>query len=164
MKSNRCLSIPVAAYLPCNAGPITFSINSGAPIVVAEPHHPISVVLNKLAELSFYRWQEKPADDGKAQKRDAVQGNRDECHSRRLIPCPIRDLLTTSKPTHVWPIPPPNFNRPVAPVPGAIPRPGGVPGASPRRRGGIPPRPGVPAPATQALPTVARLRLRPCTR
>jgi Flp pilus assembly CpaE family ATPase len=57
------LEHPVAAYLPCNAGPITFSINSGAPIVVAEPHHPISVVLNKLAELSFYRWQEKPTDD-----------------------------------------------------------------------------------------------------
>jgi pilus assembly protein CpaE len=62
------LEHPVAAYLPCNAGPITFSINSGAPIVVAEPHHPISVVLNKLAELSFYRWQEKPADDGKGKK------------------------------------------------------------------------------------------------
>ncbi len=50
-------------------GPITFSINSGAPIVVAEPHHPISVVLNKLAELSFYRWQEKPADDPKGTKK-----------------------------------------------------------------------------------------------
>src|SRR5471032_938819 len=59
------LEHPVAAYLPSNPGPITFSINSGAPIVVAEPHHPISVVLNKLAELSFYRWQEKPTDDGK---------------------------------------------------------------------------------------------------
>ena len=59
------LEHPVAAYLPCNAGPITFSINSGAPIVVAEPHHPISVVLNKLAELSFYRWQEKPPEDPK---------------------------------------------------------------------------------------------------
>ncbi len=63
------LEHPVAAYLPCNAAPITFSINSGAPIVVAEPHHPISVVLNKLAELSFYRWQEKPADDPKATKK-----------------------------------------------------------------------------------------------
>lgn len=63
------LEHPVAAYLPCNAGPITFSINSGAPIVVAEPHHPISVVLNKLAELSFYRWQEKPQEDPKATKR-----------------------------------------------------------------------------------------------
>jgi Flp pilus assembly CpaE family ATPase len=62
------LEHPVAAYLPCNAGPITFSINSGAPIVVAEPHHPISVVLNKLAELSFYRWQEKPTDDKGAKK------------------------------------------------------------------------------------------------
>jgi Flp pilus assembly CpaE family ATPase len=63
------LEHPVAAYLPCNAGPITFSINSGAPIVAAEPHHPISVVLNKLAELSFYRWQEKPAEDSKATKK-----------------------------------------------------------------------------------------------
>jgi Flp pilus assembly CpaE family ATPase len=63
------LEHPVAAYLPCNAGPVTFSINSGAPIVIAEPHHPISVVLNKLAELSFYRWQEKPPDDPKASKK-----------------------------------------------------------------------------------------------
>lgn len=62
------LEHPVAAYLPCNAGPVTFSINSGAPIVIAEPHHPISVVLNKLAELSFYRWQEKPPEDPKAKK------------------------------------------------------------------------------------------------
>jgi len=37
-------------------------------MVVAEPHHPISVVLNKLAELSFYRWQEKPSDDKGAKK------------------------------------------------------------------------------------------------
>ena len=63
------LEHPVAAYLPCNASPITFSINSGAPIVTAEPHHPISVVLNKLAELSFYRWQEKPAEDPKTTKK-----------------------------------------------------------------------------------------------
>jgi Flp pilus assembly CpaE family ATPase len=63
------LEHPVAAYLPCNAGPITFSINSGAPIVVAEPHHPISVVLNKLAELSFYRWQGKQPDDVKSSKK-----------------------------------------------------------------------------------------------
>lgn len=69
------LEHPVAAYLPCNAGPITFSINSGAPIVVAEPHHPISVVLNKLAELSFYRWQEKPADDGKTKKGLPAKGS-----------------------------------------------------------------------------------------
>jgi Flp pilus assembly CpaE family ATPase len=63
------LEHPVAAYLPCNAGPVTFSINSGAPIVIAEPHHPISVVLNKLAELSFYRWQDKPKDDDKGTKK-----------------------------------------------------------------------------------------------
>jgi Flp pilus assembly CpaE family ATPase len=63
------LEHPVAAYLPCNAGPVTFSINSGAPIVIAEPHHPISVVLNKLAELSFYRWQEKPPEDTKNVKK-----------------------------------------------------------------------------------------------
>ncbi len=63
------LEHPVAAYLPCNAGPVTFSINSGTPIVVAEPHHPISVVLNKLAELSYYRWQEKPPEDVKSTKK-----------------------------------------------------------------------------------------------
>ena len=52
-------------------------------------------------------------------------------------------------------IPPPNFNRPAAPIPGAIPRPGGVP-ARPPGAAGIPPRPNAtPAPATQALPTVA---------
>src|SRR5271155_73555 len=68
-ETESLLEHPVAAYLPCNAGPITFSINSGAPIIVAEPHHPISVVLNKLAELSFYRWQEKPADDGKTTRK-----------------------------------------------------------------------------------------------
>jgi pilus assembly protein CpaE len=68
------LEHPVAAYLPCNAGPITFSINSGAPIVVAEPHHPISVVLNKLAELSFYRWQEKPSEDKNTKKGLGVKG------------------------------------------------------------------------------------------
>ena len=66
------LEHPVAAYLPCNAGPITFSINSGTPIVVAEPHHPISVVLNKLAELSFYRWQEKPPEDAKTTKKGLI--------------------------------------------------------------------------------------------
>jgi pilus assembly protein CpaE len=62
------LEHPVAAYLPCNAVPITFSINSGAPVVISEPHHPISVVLNKLAELSFYRWQDKPTEESKATK------------------------------------------------------------------------------------------------
>ena len=62
------LEHPVAAYLPCNSGPMTFSINSGAPIVVAEPHHPVSVVLNKLAELSFYRWQDKPIEEQKEAK------------------------------------------------------------------------------------------------
>ena len=72
------LEHPVAAYLPCNAAPITFSINSGAPIVIAEPHHPISVVLNKLAELSFYRWQEKPAEDAKngATKKGLLSGRK----------------------------------------------------------------------------------------
>jgi hypothetical protein len=45
--------------LPCNAGPVAYSINSGVPIVVSESHHPISVVLNKLSELTFNRWQDK---------------------------------------------------------------------------------------------------------
>ena len=60
-------------------------------------------------------------------------------------------------------IPPPAFNRPMAPVPGAIPRPGAIPsrapnGAPPRPGGGgIPPRPNPtsPAPATSALPTIS---------
>jgi pilus assembly protein CpaE len=67
-ENESLLEHPVAAYLPCNAGPVTFSINSGAPIVISEPHHPISVVLNKLAELSFYRWQDKPTEDAKGSK------------------------------------------------------------------------------------------------
>jgi Flp pilus assembly CpaE family ATPase len=62
------LEHPVAAYIPSNAGPMTFSINSGAPVVIAEPHHPVSVVLNKLAELSYYRWQDKPAEEPKEGK------------------------------------------------------------------------------------------------
>jgi pilus assembly protein CpaE len=70
------LEHPVAAYLPCNAAPITFSINSGAPIVIAEPHHPISVVLNKLAELSFYRWQEKPAEEPKGATKKGLLSSR----------------------------------------------------------------------------------------
>jgi len=70
------LEHPVAAYLPCNAAPITFSINSGAPIVIAEPHHPISVVLNKLAELSFYRWQEKPAEESKGSTKKGLLTSR----------------------------------------------------------------------------------------
>ena len=58
-------------------------------------------------------------------------------------------------------IPPPAFNRPMAPVPGAIPRPGGTPGRVPQGTpprspgGGIPPRPTLqPGPATSALPTL----------
>ncbi len=64
------LEHPVAAYLPCNAGPVTFSINTGAPIVTAEPHQPISAVLDKLAELCFCRWDEsnKNKDKEKAKK------------------------------------------------------------------------------------------------
>jgi len=41
---------------------------------VAEPRHPISVVLNKLSELSFYRWQEKPSDDKNTKKGIAIKG------------------------------------------------------------------------------------------
>lgn len=60
------LEHPVTAYLPCNAAPVTYSINSGSPIVISEPHHPVSVVLAKLAELSYNRWQERPAEAEKA--------------------------------------------------------------------------------------------------
>lgn len=59
------LEHPVTAYLPCNAAPVTYSINSGSPIVISEPHHPVSVVLSKLAELSYNRWQERaPEPEG----------------------------------------------------------------------------------------------------
>jgi pilus assembly protein CpaE len=65
------LEHPVSAYLPCNAAPVTFSINSGAPIVIAESQQPIAVVLNKLAELSFHRWQEVPQAPAEQKKTGA---------------------------------------------------------------------------------------------
>jgi Flp pilus assembly CpaE family ATPase len=72
------LEHPVAAYLPCNAGPVTFSINTGAPIVSTEPNQPISVVLDKLAELCFCRWddtQRKP-EPTKAKGKGLLGGSR----------------------------------------------------------------------------------------
>jgi pilus assembly protein CpaE len=70
------LEHPVAAYLPGNPGPVTFSINSGTPIVATEGHHPVAVVLNKLAELSYYRWQEKPPEDPKTATKRGLLGAR----------------------------------------------------------------------------------------
>lgn len=51
----------VTAYLPSNPEPVTHSINAGSPVVIAEGHQPISVVINKLSELAYHRWQEQPA-------------------------------------------------------------------------------------------------------
>ena len=150
------LEHPVAAYLPCNAGPVTFSINSGAPIVIAEPHHPISVVLNKLAELSYYRWQDKPSR-GSEEYEERSAGGKDLGKGRRQVDRRVKCYKQEER--LLWPSPPPAFNRPMAPVPGAIPRPGAVPrtpGVPARTPAGIPPRPGAQVqPATQALPTLA---------
>lgn len=68
------LEHPVTAYLPCNASPVTYSINSGSPIVVSEPHHPVAVVLAKLAELSFNRWQERPPEQENGRLTKATKG------------------------------------------------------------------------------------------
>lgn len=67
------LEHPVTAYLPCNAAPVTYSINSGSPIVISEPHHPVSVVLAKLAELSYNRWQERTPDQESAKLQRATK-------------------------------------------------------------------------------------------
>ncbi len=68
------LEHPVTAYLPCNAAPVTYSINSGSPIVVSESHHPVAVVLAKLAELSYNRWQERAPDPDSAKVQRATKG------------------------------------------------------------------------------------------
>ncbi len=57
------LECPVAAYLPSNPGPATFSINSGKPLVIHDPKQPLSVVLTKLAELTCRRWSEEHGQD-----------------------------------------------------------------------------------------------------
>ncbi|PAW78303.1 MAG: hypothetical protein B9S32_07160 [Verrucomicrobia bacterium Tous-C9LFEB] len=68
------LEHPVTAYLPCNAAPVTYSINSGSPIVISEPHHPVAVVLAKLAELSYNRWQERAPDADSAKTQRVTKG------------------------------------------------------------------------------------------
>lgn len=50
------LEHPVAAYLPSNPEPATYSINSGKPLTISDPKQPLAVVLTKLAELTFNRW------------------------------------------------------------------------------------------------------------
>lgn len=61
----------VAAYLPSNPGPATFSINSGKALCVHDAKQPLAVVLNKLAELTWARWDktagnptERPSNRG----------------------------------------------------------------------------------------------------
>jgi MinD-like ATPase involved in chromosome partitioning or flagellar assembly/CheY-like chemotaxis protein len=68
------LEHPVTAYLPSNPGPVAYSINSGAPFVIAEPQHPVSVVLNKLGELTLNRWQDKPSSSAIARKTKSLVG------------------------------------------------------------------------------------------
>jgi pilus assembly protein CpaE len=61
----QLLEHPVCAYLPCNAAAVTFSINKGQPIVLADPGQPVAMMLQKLAEISFNKWQDKPLDQAK---------------------------------------------------------------------------------------------------
>jgi pilus assembly protein CpaE len=58
----QLLEHPVCAYLPCNAAPVTFSINKGQPIVLADPGQPVAMMLQRLAEISFNKWQDKTPD------------------------------------------------------------------------------------------------------
>lgn len=53
------LEHPVAAYLPSNPEPATYSINSGKPLTISDPKQPLAVVLSKLAELTFNRWSDE---------------------------------------------------------------------------------------------------------
>ncbi|MCC6353313.1 MAG: response regulator [Verrucomicrobiae bacterium] len=53
------LEHPVAAYLPSNPEPATYSINSGKPLTISDPKQPLAVVLTKLAELTFNRWSDE---------------------------------------------------------------------------------------------------------
>jgi len=50
----------VTAYLPSVGADTTFSINSGKPLMQAQPDHPFSAVVDKLAEYSAQRWDDKP--------------------------------------------------------------------------------------------------------
>lgn len=52
------LEHPVTAYLPSNPAEITFSINSGRPLIDAKPELPFCGVIDKLAEYSMERWVE----------------------------------------------------------------------------------------------------------
>jgi pilus assembly protein CpaE len=58
------LEHPVAAYLPSNPGPATYSVNSGKALVTNDPKQPLAVVLNKLAELTWSRWDAKAQRTG----------------------------------------------------------------------------------------------------
>ena len=48
----------VTAYLPSCAAEVTYSINSGKPMNQVRSEHPLSVVIDKLAEYTVARWAE----------------------------------------------------------------------------------------------------------
>jgi pilus assembly protein CpaE len=52
------LQHPVTAYLPSSPLPITFSINSGKPLLHTKPDLPFCAVISKLAEITKERWQD----------------------------------------------------------------------------------------------------------
>lgn len=52
---------PVTAYLPSVPTDAAFSINSGKPMASSNPSHPLSAVIDKLAEYTLLRWDENTA-------------------------------------------------------------------------------------------------------
>lgn len=62
------LEHPVAAYLPSNPEPATYSINSGKPLTISDPKQPLAVVLTKVAELTFNRWADTHRKKEEAKK------------------------------------------------------------------------------------------------
>lgn len=51
----------VTAYLPSVPAETAFSINSGKPLMQGQPEHPLSAVIDKLAELTAIKWDETQA-------------------------------------------------------------------------------------------------------
>ncbi len=66
------LEHPVSAYIPSCPGPVTYSINRGEPIVIAEPNEPISQIITRIAQLCYNRWQSDKSHPGDGSKTKAI--------------------------------------------------------------------------------------------
>jgi pilus assembly protein CpaE len=53
------LAHPVTAYLPSVPAEAAFSINSGKPLIQSNPDHPLAAVIDKLAEYTLIKWDDK---------------------------------------------------------------------------------------------------------